>query len=119
MGLVLLSANNNIHAFITPKITTTTTTTTTTPQSLNYNLKLNNYNKKIVLLYNQQEPLYDDEIPEEGMVKKEGISSSMRERLLKEASTGLDSDQKQSNVLLYIIVGVAVLVVLGGNGILY
>jgi hypothetical protein len=39
--------------------------------------------------------------------------------LLAEASTGLDADQKQTNVLLYVMVGVAVLVLLGGQGILY
>lgn len=50
---------------------------------------------------------------------KEGISDSMRERLMREASTGLDSETKQTNVILYICVGVAVLVVLGGQGILY
>ncbi len=43
----------------------------------------------------------------------------MRAKLIAEASTGLDSNQKQSNVILYIIVGVAVLVALGGAGILY
>lgn len=36
-----------------------------------------------------------------------------------EAGTGLDSNSKQTNVLLYIILGVAVLVVLGGAGIFY
>lgn len=51
--------------------------------------------------------------------KKDGLSDSMKARLMKEASTGLDSDQKQANVLLYIILGVAVLVVLGGAGIFY
>lgn len=43
----------------------------------------------------------------------------MRDRLMREASTGLDSEQKQTNVLLYIMAGVAVLVLLGGQGILY
>jgi hypothetical protein len=43
----------------------------------------------------------------------------MKERLMREASTGLDADQKQTNVLLYIILGVAVLVIAGGQGILY
>lgn len=43
----------------------------------------------------------------------------MRERLIREANTGLDSDTKQTNVLLYIIIGVAVLVILGGEGIFY
>lgn len=36
-----------------------------------------------------------------------------------EASTGLDSNSKQTNVILYIILGVAVLVVLGGAGVFY
>ena len=51
--------------------------------------------------------------------RKEGISDSMRARLMKEASTGLDADTKQTNVLLYIILGVAVLVLAGGAGIFY
>jgi hypothetical protein len=51
--------------------------------------------------------------------EKIGISQSMKERLLREASTGLDPDQKSANVLLYIIGAVALLVILGGQGILY
>ena len=51
--------------------------------------------------------------------QKAGISDSMKARLMAEASTGLDSNQKQTNVILYIILGVAVLVVLGGAGIFY
>jgi hypothetical protein len=43
----------------------------------------------------------------------------MKERLIREASTGLDPDRKQTNVLLYIMAGVAVLVLLGGQGIFY
>jgi hypothetical protein len=43
----------------------------------------------------------------------------MKARLMREASTGLDSDKAQTNVLLYIMLGVAVLVVLGGAGTLY
>jgi hypothetical protein len=43
----------------------------------------------------------------------------MKERLAREASTGLDPDAKQTNVLLYVIAAVAVLVLLGGQGILY
>jgi hypothetical protein len=43
----------------------------------------------------------------------------MRAKLLAEASTGLDSEQKQSNVLLYIILGVSILVILGGQGIFF
>jgi hypothetical protein len=48
-----------------------------------------------------------------------GISNSMKERLVREASTGLDADQKQSNVLLYIMAAVSVLVLLGGKDILF
>ena len=51
--------------------------------------------------------------------KKEGLSDSMKARLMREASTGLDADKKQTNVLLYIIVAVALLVVAGGAGIFY
>jgi hypothetical protein len=43
----------------------------------------------------------------------------MKERLLREASTGLDPDRKNTNVILYIIGVVAILVILGGQGILY
>jgi len=59
--------------------------------------------------------VYDDETPE----YREALSDSMRERLRREASTGLDSNQKQTNVILYISIAVAVLVLLGGQGILY
>lgn len=60
---------------------------------------------------------YDDEL--DSAPKKEGLSDSMRARLMAEASTGLDSDSKQTNVILYIIGVVGVLVVLGGAGIFY
>lgn len=60
---------------------------------------------------------YDDE--KEPEVQKTGLSDSMREKLMAEASTGLDSNQKQTNVILYIILGVAVLVILGGQGIFF
>lgn len=43
----------------------------------------------------------------------------MKDRLLREASTGLDPDKKNTNVLLYVIGAVAILVLLGGQGILY
>jgi hypothetical protein len=43
----------------------------------------------------------------------------MKERLTREASTGLDSDSKQPNLILYISAAVLVLVLLGGQGILY
>jgi hypothetical protein len=51
--------------------------------------------------------------------EKIGISDSMRDRLRNEASTGMNSDQKQPNVILYIGVVIAILVGLGGKGILY
>ena len=59
--------------------------------------------------------VYDDETPE----YRDPLSDSMRQRLMREASTGLDSNQKQTNVILYISIAVAVLVLLGGQGILY
>jgi hypothetical protein len=59
---------------------------------------------------------YDDDVEP---VKKETLSDSMRARLLAEASTGLDSDSKQTNVLLYVMAAVAVLVLLGGKDILF
>jgi hypothetical protein len=60
---------------------------------------------------------YDDE--KEPEVKKEGISDSMKAKLLAEASTGLDSNKAQTNVILYIIAAIAVLVILGGQGIFF
>jgi hypothetical protein len=62
--------------------------------------------------------LYDDET-DVAQAPKENLSNSMKERLRREASTGLDSNQSQTNVILYISVGVAILVLLGGQGILY
>lgn len=38
---------------------------------------------------------------------------------MREASTGLDSEKKQTNVILYISIAVAILILLGGEGILY
>ena len=43
----------------------------------------------------------------------------MRARLMAEASQGLDSDKKQTNVILYIMGAVTILVILGGAGIFY
>jgi len=60
---------------------------------------------------------YDDEVDSAPI--KTGISDSMKARLIAEASTGLDSEKPQTNVILYISVVVAVLVALGGSGILY
>lgn len=59
--------------------------------------------------------LYDDEVAE----YRDPLSDNMRARLMKEASTGLDSDKPQTNVILYISIVVAILVALGGSGILY
>ena len=59
--------------------------------------------------------LYDDEVAE----YKDPLSDNMRKRLMAEASTGLDSDKPQTNVILYISLGVIVLILLGGQGILY
>ena len=60
---------------------------------------------------------YDDEV--DPTPNKPQISDSMRQRLMSEASTGLDADKKQTNVILYIMLGVAALVILGGEGIFY
>tara|TARA_B110001450_G_C17409650_1_gene395220 strand:+ start:134 stop:466 length:333 start_codon:yes stop_codon:yes gene_type:complete len=50
---------------------------------------------------------------------KQGISDSMKAKLMAEASTGLDSEKPQTNVILYISVVVVILVALAGGGILY
>jgi hypothetical protein len=60
---------------------------------------------------------YDDEV--DSTPSKPVISNSMRERLIAEASAGLDADSKQPNVLLYIMGAVVILVALGGQGILF
>lgn len=59
--------------------------------------------------------VYDDEVP----VERDTLSPAMRERLMREAGTGLDSNEAQPNVILFISIGVAILVILGGSGILY
>ena len=59
--------------------------------------------------------IYDDEVAP----PKENVSSAMKERLRREASAGLDSNKSQTNVILYISVAVALLVIAGGQGILY
>jgi preprotein translocase subunit Sec61beta len=61
--------------------------------------------------------VYDDEPMLEPI--RDPLSDSMRERLRREASTGLDSNKSQTNVILYISVAVALLVLAGGQGILY
>lgn len=62
---------------------------------------------------------FDPQVNPDSYAPKVGISDSMRERLKREASRGLDSEQKQTNIILYISIAVAVLVVAGGSGILY
>jgi hypothetical protein len=61
--------------------------------------------------------VYDDEPMLEPI--RENVSNSMKERLMREASVGLDSEKSQTNVILYVSVAVAILVALGGQGILY
>jgi len=60
---------------------------------------------------------YDDEVNTEPI--KAGISEGMKAKLMKEASSGLDSEAKQTNVILYIGVVVVALVALAGGGILF
>ena len=59
--------------------------------------------------------IYDDEVAP----AKENVSGAMKDRLRREASAGLDSNQGQTNVILYISVAVVLLVLAGGQGILY
>lgn len=59
--------------------------------------------------------IYDDEVKP----YKDPLSDNMRAKLMKEASTGLDPNAKQTNVILYISLAVVALVALGGSGILY
>ena len=59
--------------------------------------------------------IYDDEVAP----AKENVSSAMKDRLRREASAGLDSNKGQTNVILYISVAVVLLVLAGGQGILY
>jgi len=61
------------------------------------------------------ENLYDDQVAE----FKDPLSDNMRAKLMREASSGLDSEKPQTNVILYISVVVAILVGLAGSGILY
>ncbi len=61
--------------------------------------------------------VYDDEPMLEP--PRETLSNSMKERLIREASVGLDSEKPQTNVILYVSVVVALLVALAGQGILY
>jgi hypothetical protein len=60
---------------------------------------------------------YDDEVDLTPV--KPALSETMKERLIREASSGMDADKKQTNVILYISIIVALLVAAGGSGILY
>jgi len=71
--------------------------------------------EKAVALAQEPKALYDDQVID----KKPALSNSMRDRLLQEASSGLDSEKPQTNVILYISVIVAVLVGVAGQGILF
>jgi len=68
------------------------------------------------LMTNNDGTIYDDEILQP---PRENVSSSMKDRLRREASTGLDSNQAGPNVILYISVAVVILVALAGQGILF
>ena len=62
-------------------------------------------------------PLYDDEY---ALEEVENLSNSMKDRLLKEAQgLGADPNAKSEPLILYISAVVAVLVIVGGKGILY
>jgi len=61
--------------------------------------------------------VYDDEPMLEPI--RDTMSETMKERLRREASAGLDSNASQTNVILYISVAIALLVAAGGQGILF
>jgi len=67
------------------------------------------------VIKNNDGTVYDDEVE----APRDNLSTSMKDRLRREASTGLDSETSQNNVILYICVAVAILVGVGGQGILY
>lgn len=77
--------------------------------------KVKEEEEKQVATLNADGTLYDDEAP----AYRDPLSDNMRAKLMKEASTGLDSDKPQTNVILYISIVVAILVALAGGGILY
>ena len=58
---------------------------------------------------------YDDEVEE----YKDPLSDGMRQKLMREASSGLDSEKKSPNVILYISVAVVILIALAGQDILF
>ncbi|KAK1749177.1 hypothetical protein QTG54_001116 [Skeletonema marinoi] len=61
--------------------------------------------------------VYDDEPMLEPI--RDTMSETMKERLRREASAGLDSNASQTNVILYISVAIVLLVAAGGQGILF
>ena len=67
-------------------------------------------------LKNADGTIYDDEILEP---PRENVSNAMKERLTREASSGLDSSTGNTNVIVYISAVVVVLVALAGGGILF
>jgi len=64
----------------------------------------------------KKKDLYDDEIE---VLREPQLSETMRERLLRESQVGLDSESKQTNVILYVSIAIALLIGLGGKGILF
>ena len=74
--------------------------------------------KAVVTTSSSDGALYDDEIPD--VAPKEMLSDNMRNRLLNEAKgMGADYNTATPNYILYVGLAVGVLVVLGGQGILY
>ena len=61
--------------------------------------------------------MYDDEPMLEP--ERDPLSNTMKERLIREAATGLDSKKPQTNVIAIIGVVVAILVAVGGKDILF
>jgi hypothetical protein len=104
----------HFHHRKSPLISTRHASTSPSPLKMSSDGSSNEESKALI---SPDGTFYDDEV--DSAPKKEGISDSMRERLMREASTGLDADKKNTNVLLYIILGVAVLVVIGGAGVFY
>lgn len=60
-----------------------------------------------------------EQVNPDSYAPKIGISDTMRDRLKREAARGLDSEQKQTNIILYISIAIVILVIAGGGGILF
>jgi hypothetical protein len=116
--IVLLALIGASLAFVTPLQPQARMIQQSTFSSFAFSaLKMSDDESTEVPKMNEDGTVYDDEV--DPAPRKSALSDSMKARLIAEASTGLNSDQKQSNVLLYIILGVAVLVLLGGQGIFF